>query len=101
MVVTDLVASVSISHSVMVPMDPAMPHVGPVEPPGAASVGTVLGWAKWVSLTICVLGLMAAGALMAVGSHRGEGGAHLGRIGLALTGVVIISAASTLVTALA
>lgn len=46
---------------------------------------------------MCVLGLIIAGALMAIQSRRGEGGEHVGKIGMALGGVIVISAASALV----
>lgn len=85
----------------VVPMAPAMPQVTSTQPPGAAQFETLLGWAKWISLGVCVLGLVAAGAVMAFQSHRGEGSEHLHRVGMALIGVVIISAASSLVSILA
>ena len=67
------------------------------QPPGTEGISTVMGWAKWVALAICILGLVAAGALMAIQSRRGEGGEHVGKIGMALGGVVVISAAGSLV----
>ena len=78
-----------------------VPDPAPVQPPGTEGLSAILGWAKWVALAVCVLGLIAAGALMAVQSRRGEGGEHLGKIGMALGGVVVISAASALVGFLA
>lgn len=108
MVIPDLVTPVVDQvHSTLpglvglVPLAPAMPHITSTEPPGAGRFETVLGWAKWVSLVVCVLGLVMAGAVMAFQSRRGEGGEHLNRIGMALMGVVIISAASSLVSFLA
>lgn len=95
------VSLVGVRPSGLVPMAPAMPQVNSTEPPGAAQFDTLLGWAKWISLGVCVLGLVAAGALMAFQSHRGEGSEHLHRVGMALIGVVIISAASSLVSFLA
>jgi hypothetical protein len=38
---------------------------------------------------------------MAIQSRRGEGGEHVGKIGMALGGVIVISAASALVGFLA
>ena len=111
MVVPDLVAPTvyqvhTAVHSLigLVPMDgqgPAMPHVTSTRPPGAGKFETVLAWSKWVSLGVCVLGLIAAGAVMAFQSRRGEGSEHLSKVGMALMGVVIISAASSLVNLLA
>ncbi|MFE3459956.1 hypothetical protein ACFXKD_20620 [Nocardiopsis aegyptia] len=66
-------------------------------PPGADGFLAILGWAKWVALGICVLGLIVAGATMAIQSRRGEGGEHLGKIGMVLGGVIVISAATSLV----
>lgn len=71
-------------------------------PPG---VGTkfeqVMGWAKWVCLGIAVLGIMAIGAMMTVGSRRGEGGEKVGALGWAVGGVVVISGAFAIVGFLA
>jgi ABC-type Fe3+-siderophore transport system permease subunit len=68
-------------------------------PPGLAEgFGTVLGWAKWIALAVCVLGLIIAGALMAIQSRRGEGGEHMSKIGMVLAGVIVISAATSLVS---
>jgi hypothetical protein len=74
-----------------------LPDPAPVQPPGTEAVSTILGWAKWVGLVVCILGLIAAGTLMAVQSRRGEGGEHVGKIGMALGGVIVISAAVALV----
>ena len=74
-----------------------VPDPNPVQPPGTEGVTSIMGWAKWVALAVCVLGLIAAGALMAIQSRRGEGGEHVGKIGMALGGVIVISAAGSLV----
>lgn len=78
-----------------------IPDPDPVQPPGTEGFTAILGWAKWVALAVCILGLFAAGALMAVQSRRGEGGEHVGKIGMALAGVIVISAAVALVGFLA
>lgn len=71
-------------------------------PPGiGAKFEQVMGWAKWVCLGIAVLGIMAIGAMMTVGSRRGEGGEKVGALGWALGGVVIIAGAFSLVGFLA
>lgn len=75
----------------------AVPDPAPVQPPGTEGFTALMGWAKWVALAVCILGLIAAGALMAVQSRRGEGGEHVGKIGMALGGVIVISAAASLV----
>ncbi|OJU46221.1 MAG: hypothetical protein BGN98_11870 [Microbacterium sp. 69-7] len=79
----------------LVPMD--IPNPEPVQPPGTNGFVTIMGWVKWVALAVCVIGIIVAGALMAINSRRGEGGEHAGRIGFALGGVIVISAAASLV----
>lgn len=75
----------------------AVPDPEAVQPPGTEGFTTIMGWAKWVALAVCILGLVGAGALMAIQSRRGEGGEHVGKIGMALGGVIVISAAGSLV----
>ena len=75
----------------------ALPDPIPVQPPGTDGLTAIMGWAKWIALAVCILGLIAAGAMMAINSRRGEGSEHVGRIGSALGGVILISAASALV----
>lgn len=79
----------------------ALPNPDPVPPPGTEGFVDIMGWARWVALAICILGLVAAGAMMAIQSRRGEGGEHVGKIGMALGGVIVISAAGALVGFLA
>ncbi|MBO0811664.1 MAG: hypothetical protein J2P23_06415 [Microlunatus sp.] len=79
----------------LIPFD--IPNPPARMPKGLKGIETIMSWAKWVALAVCVLGLVAAGAMMAVNARRGEGGEHVGRIGMALGGVIVISAASTLV----
>ncbi|GGC17754.1 hypothetical protein [Cellulomonas carbonis] len=59
---------------------------------------TVLGYVTWVALIVAVISLFALGGLIAVRMRRGEGLASVGRIGLVLAAVVLISAASALVS---
>ncbi|WP_237564216.1 hypothetical protein [Actinomyces sp. 432] len=77
------------------PLD--LPDPEPVQPPGTEGFTSIMGWAKWIALAVCILGLFVAGALMAIQSRRGEGGEHVGKIGMALGGVIVISAAASLV----
>ncbi len=76
---------------------PAFIDVDPSQPPGTDRLADVMGWVKWISLAICVIGIMIAGGLMAIQSRRGQGGEHAGTVGMALGGVIIISAAGALV----
>lgn len=79
----------------LLPLEVPTPDASP--PPGSQKFIQVMSWAKWVALAVCILGLFGAGALMAIQSRRGEGGEHVGKIGMALAGVIIISAAASFV----
>lgn len=74
-----------------------LPNPDPVQPPGTDGFTSIMGWAKWVALAVAILALFAVGAMMGLNSRRGEGGEHVGKIGMILGGVVIISAAVALV----
>lgn len=65
---------------------------------GSAGFATILGYVMWISLAICILSIFAAGAMLALSQRRGEGTAHLGKLGVTLAGVILISASSALVT---
>ncbi len=75
-------------------------EAGEVAPESVAAVETVLGYVVWVSLGVAVLSIVALGAWMALAGRRGDGERHLGRLGVVLGGVILISAASGLVAAL-
>ncbi len=74
-----------------------LPTPVPEAPPGSDKFLSIMNWAKWIALAVCILGLFGAGALMAIQSRRGEGGEHVGKIGMALAGVIVISAAAAFV----
>ena len=74
-----------------------VPDPAPSQPPGTERFITIMSWVKWVALAICVLGLIIAGAGMAVQARRGEGGEHVGRLGFVLFGVIIISGSGAIV----
>jgi len=67
---------------------------------GAAGFTTILQWVVWISLAICILSLIAGGALLAVNRRRGDGQGHVGRLGIVVGAVILISGASSLVAAL-
>ena len=69
--------------------------------PGADKFVTIMGWGKYIALGILVLALIGAGVKMALGNRHGGGGEHAGNIGYALGGVLVVSAAFTLVSFLA
>jgi type IV secretory pathway VirB2 component (pilin) len=77
------------------------PLVG-IEPPTDASSGikTVVGWVTWIAFSICILGVVIAGAMMAIGQRRGEGGEHAARLGWVLAACIVIGSAAGLVGAL-
>jgi hypothetical protein len=66
-------------------------------PPQAAVFTTLLGWVVGGAAGIAVVALIVAGAMMAARRRHGDGEAHLGRVGVILGSVVLISAASALV----
>ena len=66
-------------------------------PPNAGAFETILSYVTWVSAGIAVMSLIAAGVLMAARRRRGDGEAHMGRVGIILFSVVLLSAASALV----
>lgn len=63
----------------------------------SGNIATILGYVTWISLAIAVIALFILGALIATRMRSGEGIAAVGRIGLVLTAVVMVSAASSLV----
>ncbi len=80
----------------------AVPDPGSGEaPPGSEGFLKILRWAAWIAFGVCVLGVIVAGALMAVASHRGDGQQHGSRLMWTLAGCIVIGSASGLVGALA
>lgn len=69
-------------------------------PPEAAAFTEILGYVMWFGLTICILSLIAVGAMIGLRRRRGEGEGHLGRLGIILLAVVLISGGSAAVAAL-
>jgi type IV secretion system protein TrbL len=90
--------------NVVTPTLQADPGVAPtvndsaVDADGSAGFATILGYVMWISLAICIMSVFAAGAMLALNQRRGEGTAHLGKLGITLTGVILISASSAVVT---
>jgi hypothetical protein len=74
--------------------------LGPAQPPGGDKINTVISWLTWIAMAICTMGVIIAGAMMAIGQRRGEGGEHAARLGWVLAGCIVIGAASGLVNAL-
>lgn len=70
---------------------------GPAE--NADQLATVLGYATWVALAICIGSLMVAGARLAV-SRNSDSSVQVDRIGAILLATAVISSAVSLVSAL-
>jgi hypothetical protein len=67
--------------------------------PNAQNLTTVLSYVMWISMAVAVLSLFALGAVMATRMRAGDGITAVGRIGLVLGSVVLISASSAMVAA--
>jgi hypothetical protein len=72
---------------------------GGTRPPGAEGIDKVTSWVIWIAFAVCVLGVIIAGAMMAIGQRRGEGGEHAARLGWVLAACIVIGSASALVGA--
>ena len=68
--------------------------------PDSGNITTVLGYVTWIGLGIAVLSLFILGALIATRMRAGEGITAVGKIGLLLASVVLISSASALIAGL-
>lgn len=68
--------------------------------PDAENITAVLGYITWISLGLAVLSLFILGAVIATRMRAGEGIAAVGKIGLLLVAVVLISSASALIAGL-
>lgn len=72
---------------------------GPKKPPGVGDkFDSVIQWAKWIALGVCVLAVVIFGGGMAINYRRGDNGELIGGLLKIVLGVIIISLAVTLVT---
>ncbi len=85
--------------AMQVPVEVPNPGGGEA-PPGSQGLVTLLRWVFYIASGICVLGVIAAGAGMAVSVQRGDSGQHVAKLGWALGGAIVIGVASALVGAL-
>lgn len=69
--------------------------------PYSGNITVVLGYVMWISLAVAALSLIGLGALLALRMRAGDGVASVGKLGLILGAVVLISSAGALVGALA
>ncbi len=67
--------------------------------PGLTTVQTLIGYVSWVSAALCLIGLIVAGAMLAVSYQRGNSD-HAARLGSVATGCLIVGGASTIIGAL-
>jgi type IV secretory pathway VirB2 component (pilin) len=78
-----------------------MAPMGSTPPPGVADkFQTLLDWVTWIAFSVCILGVVIAGAMMAMGQRRGEGGEHAARLGWVLAACIVIGSSSMLVKGL-
>ncbi|HYU86450.1 MAG TPA: TrbC/VirB2 family protein [Kribbellaceae bacterium] len=76
------------------------PLNNPVAPePIRQNVEKVVNWVTWIGMMVCILGIIIAGSMMAIGQRRGEGGEHASRLGWVIAGCIVIGAASGIVNA--
>ena len=66
--------------------------------PGLTMVQSVIGYVAWAAAALCLIGLIIAGAMMAVSYRRGNPDVG-GRLGQVAAGCLIVGSASTLVGA--
>lgn len=79
---------------------PPVPNPEPTEPPGkiADNISMILAWGLWLLTAVCVAGIFAAAASMAIARHRGDT-PHLSRLGWVLGACVLAGSASAIVAA--
>jgi hypothetical protein len=71
-------------------------------PPGmAAGINTILQWSQYLGYGVAMLGLVAAGAMMAVSHSRGTVGEHGAKIATAVGSAIVIGSATGIISALA
>lgn len=92
-----LLSVVTVATDAIAAIPMQLPDPGPVQPPGTSGFVSIMAWGKWVALAVCILGIIAGGTMMAIQSRRGEGGERVAQIGMALGGVIVISAAAVVV----
>lgn len=76
------------------------PHPHPVAPPGSEKITTLLDWATWGGMIVCLFGMIAIGAALAIEHKNGGGGGLGGRVGQVAMGCILIGAAPGIVNVL-
>ena len=91
------------THVVLNVFGAAVPNPGHGSaPPGSGKLLTILQWVAWGTFAICVAGVLAGAARLAIAHNQGYGGGHQHAMGLvwSLVGAVIAGAAASIVTVL-
>lgn len=79
-------------------MAAVLPDPDPTMPPGMEKILDVIGWIKWCALAATIVGVMIAGAMVAIGNSRGGGASeHLPKVLWAILGALIITGATTII----
>jgi hypothetical protein len=75
-----------------------IPDPDPAPPPGAEGpVGAIISIGKWVALIVAVLALIGAGIAFMINGRRGEGGENVKQLVNVGIGLMIASAAVSIV----
>jgi hypothetical protein len=91
------------THAVLNLLVAAVPNPGHGSPPpGSGKLLTILQWVAWGTFALCVAGVLASGARLAIAHNQGYGGGQQHAMGLvwALLGAVIAGSAASIVTVL-
>lgn len=70
------------------------------KPPGAEKLVTILGWATWIVILLCVAGVIVVAARMAIAHQRHEASQHTASLGWVLAACILVGSAAGLVQAL-
>lgn len=73
---------------------------GGTAPPGSAKFTTIISWAAYVAVGVCVVGILVVGAKMALQHRQGQGGDHAASLGWVMAGCIVVGSASAIVGAL-
>lgn len=71
----------------------------PTAIPGVNNLQTIIGYAAWIATGVCIIGLIVAGARMAISHRRGDS-EHMGAIGGVVAACIVIGSAASLVGSL-
>jgi hypothetical protein len=72
----------------------------PPDGTAAGAITTFMGYVTWIALAVAIMSLIAFGGMIAIKLRAGEGIAAIGKIGMVLGGVVLISGSGSIVAAL-